>query len=411
MKNTLSILVLVALAAPAVRAAEAEIVSSANICTEYNSNGTVNSGGFSGGDGMANLFDGNFDDGVHFGRSGDGSYFVLDLASKLPGGYFVTDIKIGLAVSFAYSVYFSTNGTASWTPVDGATNVTQIGTSTFGVNEIATHVKVVMDKSPGWGAGLSEIEVRGLDPADVTCRHPSYTAWEEISGTATCTDHGIARRKCTVCGEVFERDVALPLGHDWETHLASMGTSSSYGGGTLVCSRCGDSIVFNIPLDLTAEGGLAVPGRIQFTDLTVTSTGNVDWGVNPGNLIDGIWEMSWCNYWYANSSSTNEYVQFDFAAEIDLAKIDFSVPNRAQTVRFYRVEGGAEELIAEIAVAASGNAEYRRFAPTFRGVSLKTLRMRIDANGQTPTVCEVHPYGTVVGAGLLDVLRTRILLY
>ena len=412
MKRLLHLLAPALVAAGTARAADPDIISASNICKEYNKNGSENTGGFSGGDGMGTLFDGNFKYGCHFGRSGDGSYFVLDFTSKLAGGYFVTDIKIGLTAEFAYSVYYSVGGT-SWTLVEGAERVTQVGTSTFGVNDIATHVKVVMDVSPSYSAGISEIEVWGLDPADVTCRHGSYTEWTYVSGSATCTAVGRERRKCILCGEEFERDSELnpPLGHDYVCTLATPGSSSSYGTGTISCSRCDWSAVFNVPLDLTSLGGVAVRNRIQFTDLTVSSTGDIGYGVNPGNLIDNIWDMSWCNYWYANSSSADEYVQFDFGTEIDLTKIDFSVPKRSQTVRFYRVEDGAEDLIAEIEVPNSGNADYLRFKPTFRGVSLSTLRMRIDANGQTPTVCELHPYGTVKGAGLLDVLRTRIFLY
>ena len=58
MKTTL--LALVLLLPASALAADPTIISAANLCTEYNANGTVNTGGFSGGEGMSNLFDGNF---------------------------------------------------------------------------------------------------------------------------------------------------------------------------------------------------------------------------------------------------------------------------------------------------------------------------------------------------------------
>ena len=54
----------------------------------------------------------------------------------------------------------------------------------------------------------------------------------------------------------------------------------------------------------------------------------------------------------------------------------------------------------------------------FRGVSAKGIRLHIvdskgvGYNGLSPVgLSELHPWGTVMGAGKLDVLRTRILLY
>lgn len=415
MKSKLFFLLL-ALLPVALRAAEGDLISSLAVASMHNANGTVNNDAFGGGPALEALFDGALTPGSYIGpnnRAQNGCYVLLDFSSVKPGGYFVTDVAVSQVNAYAYSVYYWSVDDSDWTAVDDATGVTATGTSTFSVNKVTTRVKLVIDQIGGWTQTISEFQVWGLDPADVTCSHGLYTDWEYVSGSAMCTTVGRERRKCLLCGEEFERDSELypPLGHDYVSTLESSGSSSEPGRGTISCSRCDLSIVFNVPLDLSTLGGVAGRNLVQFTDLTVTSTGNIDWGVNPGNLIDNIWDMSWCNYWYANSSSADEYVQFDFGTEIDLTKIDFSVPKRAQMVRFYRVEDGAEDLIAEIEVPNSGNADYLRFKPTFRGVSLSTLRMRIDANGQTPTVCELRPYGTVKGAGLLDVLRTRILLY
>lgn len=420
MKKNLFTLLLasVLLAAGTARAAEADIISGASICTEYDKNGNVNTGGFSGGDGMSNLFDKNFDAGVHFGRSGDGSYFLLDFTGLLSGGYYITEIRIGEQGGKKYSVYWSPDGT-TWNGVDNAVGVIKVGTGIYGVNEVATHVKVVMDESAGWGVGLSEIQVWGIDPAEVSCRHPSFTDWEEVSGSATCTKYGIERRKCTVCGEVFERESALPLGHDWETHLATPGTSSSYGSGSLTCLRCGESIAFNVPVDLTTEGGVAAEGRIQFADLSVSSTSSDSGGVGPKQLIDNKWTWDWAAYWFAATRSENEYVQWDFAAEIDLTKLEWSAPNHALTLKFYLWDGETEEPLVEIPVTKDNtNNGYQRGSMEFRGVVAKGIRLHIadptgiGYNGISPVgLSELHPWGTVIGAGKLNVLRTKILLY
>ena len=62
--------------------------------------------------------------------------------------------------------------------------------------------------------------------------------------------------------------------------------------------------------------------------------------------------------------------------------------------------------------------EYQRGSMEFRGISVKGIRLHIaDSIGVKyggswfVSVSELHPWGTVVGAGKLDVLRTKILLY
>ena len=414
-------IVLLAFVPASPSAAEAELVSGASICTEYNKDGSVNAGGFSGGDGMANLFDKNFNYGVHFGRSADGSYFVLDLTQKLAGGYFIDEIKIGEVGGFQYSVYYSTDG-SNWSGVENAVSVVKIGTSSFKPGLIATHIKVVMDKSPGSGAGLSEIQVWGIDPATMRCVHPTYTEWEAIDGTATCTEPGVDRRKCSVCGDVFERSSELlpPLGHVYVETLTSAGTSSRYGSGTIGCERCDWATVFINPVDLASLGGVSTHFLVQFTDLTVSSTGNMGWGCNPKKLVDGIWTFYEWSDWHAESRSHDEWIQFDFGTEIDLTEIKLASADHKQTVEFYKVKDGEEIPIGEVILPGTTNNDENTQSGSiaFRGVSLKTLRVRISdsiglgVNGIRP-VClgEIHPWGTVKGAGKLDVLRSKILLY
>ena len=248
------------------------------------------------------------------------------------------------------------------------------------------------------------------------CRHPSFTEWEPVPGTATCTEPGVDRHKCIFCGEAFERTSELlpPLGHDYVETLSRKGTSSSYGEGGVSCSRCEWSAVFNIPLDLTALGGVASHFLVQFTDLSVSSYQPFS---APSNLINNNWNYVYQD-WVAATRSHDEYVQFDFGVEIDLTKIDFAVHNHTQTVEFYKVEGDTETKIAEVAMTKAESGSELRSQVFFRGVSLQTLRVRftdsigVPVNGTMPVgMSEIHPYGTVKGAGLLDVLRSKILLY
>ena len=145
-------------------------------------------------------------------------------------------------------------------------------------------------------------------------------------------------------------------------------------------------------------------------------------GAGPGQLIDDDWTWHWdggVGQWIAASRNESEYVQYDFGTEIDLTDIKWSAHNHAHTLKFYLWDGETEEPLFEVSIAKDGTGNaYQRGARSFRGVSAKGLRLHIvDAtgvgyNGTSPVgLSELRPWGTVKGAGLLDVLRTRILLY
>ncbi len=100
---------------------------------------------------------------------------------------------------------------------------------------------------------------------------------------------------------------------------------------------------------------------------------------------------------------------------IDLTSVDISVPNRSHTLQFYSVEGDVETLVGERAVEydsaiGSGDTAYQRFTIEFRGVTLKTLRVKSDDEDNALDICELHPYGTVAGAGKSAAVRTRIII-
>ncbi|MBQ9727242.1 MAG: discoidin domain-containing protein [Kiritimatiellae bacterium] len=453
MKNTILLLaLLLSLAAPSARADDPTPVKLSRLGRSMfyrGGRGYVGDAGFNGGSYMSHVFNGTFTD--YRIQNTAGAEIVipttgLDEDEQDTGvAWYVTEFKVGHAGNTKYSLYYTTEPAPdysalelkqdqdsnkyyevdldprTWIPIPGATGVQAEGTKSFAVNAVATAVKYVFDTTLGWTGSLGEVEVWGVDPASVGCQHPSYTEWEEVPGSATCTTYGIKRRKCQVCGEVFELDSALPLGHDWEENLLTPGSSSSYGRGTLVCTRCGEAISFYDPIDLAEQGGIAAPGAVQFTTLTVSSTGNPDWGCSPSKLIDGNWEWHLWSDWHALTHSHDEWIQFDFEVEIDLTKIDFLVHDHTQTVEFYKVEDDVETAIAEVAITGTGSTDEsasQRKAVSFRGLSLKTLRIRIAdstgiaVNGSYPLCMgEIHPWGTVKGAGLLDVRRSRILLY
>ena len=386
--------------------------------------GTRGKAGFNGGVYSDAVFDGNFENYAY--QNASGAELVIPTTDPDTGeAFFVTEFKVGHKGNTQYSLYYTTEeepagilsraaDPRTWTPIPGATGKQEAGTKTYGVNVVATAVKYVFDTTISWTPSLAEVEVWGVDPSQLGCLHPTCTEWMPIPGTATCTANGIDQRECTVCGEVFHREseTIKAFGHDYQSTLLLAGSGLQYGSGTISCSRhdfeidCTDG-----PVDLVPLGGVKMPGIVQFTDLSVSSTGNIDYGVREDMLIDNGWTMSWGSYWYANTKSVSEYVQFEFGTAIDLTSVEISVPNQTQALRFYSVADGAEELVMEYPVErSSGAGEYQRLDIEFRGVTLRTLRIKSDDANNALTVCEVHPHGTVNGAGRTAAVRTRILI-
>ncbi len=454
-------------------------VASVSKAKLYNSDGSMTAnngtGGFGGGAALSHWFDGKKKTdgsdmwgggGTYLPNLGNGGYCVLDFSNDLPDGYFVTDVAISQCNAHPYSIYWSTNGT-EWTAVPGAQNVSYVGEGIYGVNKIAKFVKIVFNETGGWDLNICEIEVWGMDPDDITCLHENMTdespAWVRYQ-EPTCTVNAREERFCPDCGERFEREALLTaLGHIYVATLIEAGTVTSYGRGEVTCSRegCDYHIDFDgQPIDLATLGGEPYQGVVQYTDLTASSTGGQDGGICPGDVIDGVWDMTWNGYWFATSLSTNEYIQFKFGTTMDLTKIEYSVMNQDQTVYFnkYDPATGEETLLrSEIIVkdTSDGAPNYqrrtvtftreaeggeepapspapgRRSAPAVRspsgdsnasGITVDAIRMRIGdvldpetgevvkkymgtqytGSSRNTVIIEVHPYGTIAGASKVD---------
>ena len=427
--KTKILLLLLALLPAALLAADADKLAISGVAQMYTPSNVANNNWSGGGTTQSMLFDGTKTAGVcmpEWGSDGRRSwpdqYMVFDLGALLSGGYFVSYIKVWQESAYKYSLYFSTDGGSSYEEVENGISVSSAdpdGAEYF-VGTIATHVKIVFHELSGYSGGTSEIAVWGIDPAQMGCQHPSFTEWEPVDGSATCTKKGIDRHKCLVCGEVSERPSELlpPLGHAYVSTLVTPGTSSSFGSGAISCERCDWSAVFNIPVDLTSLGGVVSPGIVQFTDLSVSSEWHPEWEGGVALLVDGVWELGEKSYWAAETLSHDEWAEFDFGTEIDLTKIKFLVPNHDHSLDFYKVEDGVETLIGTVAVASVSGASFQLKEVEFRGVSLDKLRIRVsDSIGvshwgrNVVQIYELHPYGTVKGAGKLNTTRTRILLY
>ena len=462
------------------------VVSRAEVATMHWADGTLtgNNGreGFGGGNDHGTIdffFDGIFTEGTYIGANGrlnNGGFVLLDFSSEMPDGWFVPEIRAGSAsANHAYSLSYSPDGT-TWIPVEGGTGVKAIGEKAFPVNDNVVLVKCVFDQVGGWTPTFAELQVWGMDPADVPCRHPQYTAWEAVPDSATCTEYGVDEQFCTTCGArvVRENRSILPIGHDFVSRLARPGKYRRFGRGAFGCSRCGYLFECPEPMDLvTNEVDGARVGIVQtkdlfpFTTVTVSSTGDTGYGVRPGHLVNDLWDWHWNHYWYSDAPSRDPAPRADYAfgTDVDLIWIDVSVPNDTHVVRFFSVDPGTgaetplggffvertdpvlgdefhvwraeddpyedpyggevfdcipvekdagipstkrnetgEEILEDDAPVSNSYNQYQRFLVRFYETRVRHLRIRqYKADGETPRapmyISELHPWGTVPGAG------------
>ena len=423
---------------------DADIISKASLAKIYDSSGNdLNGGGFGGGPTLGSLFDRDWNVYIRLPKAGNNAYIVEDFSSELPGGYYVTQIKVGAYGEFPFSLDYWSANRSDWISVTNNCVGTQ-GTLVYPINDIATKVKIVFHVCPpssrpdyGWGYSanqISELEVWGLDPAEMTCTHPSYSEWE-LKEPATCTTRQIDRRYCNVCYEEDTREVGFPLGHEYVTHLERPGKCNRYGKGYIDCARtnCDFRAEFPQPVDMVTLGGLAELYKVQFTDVSVSSEYDPAWWHTwASNLFDNKWEMADRTFWGA-LTRTDEWVDFEFGTTIDPAWVEFSVPNHDHTIQFFARDGETETLLAEVPITrivtygetldpetgepVETSPKYQRMTVEFTEQHVKAFRVRfIDQigvlvhNSNVITLGELHLYGTVEGAGHVLYDPTTILL-
>lgn len=425
-----------------VEPAAAEIVSSYARSTWHNADGSqMESNGGGGGYSPASFFNGNFTDYCLLPRCPDNGYTIIDVTMNGKACY-IDRIMIGHAGNRIYSLYYSMDGT-TWTGVNGGVNAQYAGTATYSVGARATKVKYVFNQGTAgnWTLKhLAEIQVWGIDPDTLPCEHPDLASasWTPVPDSATCTERGEVERFCPACEQRFVAmaDLATvpPLGHDFVTHLDRPGKYKQYGSGSLECSRCGYTIPFPEPIDLVTSkvdgvkiGGMAVPGLIQFTDVSVSSENHPEWGGGGQSMIDNDW--TWVNAHlgvWASYGGANQYADFAFGAEIDLTDVDISVRNVNHVLQFFSVDDatGTETLIEEFSVLRDETltrarndkddegigdvvCEWQRVTVHFYETPVKHLRIRrrdeatpFGLWGSSPcfVIVECHPWGTIHGA-------------
>ena len=432
-----------------VEAPESSLVSSYARTTWHNADGSqMDSNGGGGGYSPSSFFNGNFTDYCLLPRCPDNGYTIIDVTMN-GGPCYVEKIMIGHAGNRKYSLYYSMDG-STWSPVSGAVNVQYSGIATYAVGAKATKVKYVFNEGTAgnWTLKhLAEIQIWGIDPDTLPCEHPDLASasWTPVPDSATCTERGEVERFCPACEQRFVAmaDLATvpPLGHAFVTHLDREGAYKKYGTGRLDCSRCGYTIPFPEPIDLVTSkvdgvkiGGVATPGLIRFTDISVSSENHPEWGGGIESMLDNDW--TWVNAHlgvWASYGGMNQYADFAFAAEIDLTDVDISIRNVDQTLQFFSVDDatGTETLIDEYPVVyddtlvetrngAEVVCEWQRVTVHFYETPIKHLRIR-RRDEATPfslwssspcfVIVECHPWGTVHGACDLRYRKETIMVF
>lgn len=121
-----------------------------------------------------------------------------------------------------------------------------------------------LEVNPGDNEGLSFHAVDGEEH--------EFGPWESVS-EATCTDAGVRKHTCAVCGA--ERTESLPaLGHAWgDGVVTAEPTASAEGARTFTCGRCG--VVRTEPIARLEQGASdASGGKAEGVDGNLPATGD-----------------------------------------------------------------------------------------------------------------------------------------
>lgn len=454
------------------------IISDYRIASFHNADGsamTANGGGgnnWGGAERSAQrMFDNNFTSYQMWPKAGQNGYVMVDFTSTNGPAhlneYYVTELWVGADGTKKFTLQFSEDG-STWQNVDGAAAVTCNGIGKFAVGKIAKAVRYVWtdDSYNNFSDEyLAEFQAWGIDPVDAPCTHPSYTEWG-VSVPATCTERAILSRFCTECDEEFTKtSTDLPLGHDYVTTLDRPGHFSQrkdfpdnrrYGTGSITCSRCNFRLDFPKALDLVTNRvdgkticGMKTEGIVRFTDVSVSSENNPQWGPGGKKIIDGVWNTSQEWPYWTTASTNAQYADFSFGTTIDLTEIEFSVYNHGYHLEFSSVDDDTEEetKFGEINVAYDENflvtkkvkqtvvdpdtgeeieievekevtADYQRVRVPFFETPVKHLRVRIVDEEPIDLwsckgirVIEIHPWGTVPGASDFETSKTTLIIF
>ena len=94
----------------------------------YNKSGTIiDNNSFGGGPSLGNLFNNNWGDYVRLPKAGNDCYVLVDfttpnVSGALTNGYYVTQIKVGAAGIYPFSLYYWQSGSVSSVPVSHITS-------------------------------------------------------------------------------------------------------------------------------------------------------------------------------------------------------------------------------------------------------------------------------------------------
>ena len=382
----------------------------------YESNGTeIGNGGWNGGSFDSHAFDGSY--GALYNNTA-GRYVIVDLDAILEGGYQVTEVKVFHAGNTKYSLYYLASDGTTWVPIVEKAQATE---ATYAVNTVTTQIKYVFDTCTSWVASLKEIEIYGIDPAELTCFHTNLTedGWVAVEGSATCTKIGNQSQACPDCGEVFTRESeAVPaLGHDIVTTVTREGTASAYGAATLACSRCDYLIQFDGEINFIDEYYFSHGESQKFLNIIVSSCADL-WGASvPGNLTDGKWgEIGAFSTWIAANEATpdeDEYVLLNFQGEIDVTLLKVLVQNSSRgtlVVSALNAETGEYEVVKSLQTydeTIGGGAAYLMEVPML-GTTTSSLKVQVidewnNTNGyyyKRMVIGEIGIYGIAKGCGL-----------
>ena len=456
-----------------------QVVSGYSIASFYNASGGLETGEFGGGNNSfwgsrtpgQQLFNNNFTDYNMWPKAPDNGYVVVDFTStNAPAHlneYYITEMWVGANGLKKFTLQYSEDG-STWEDVEGAVTNTCNGIGKFAVGKIAKKVRYVWAEGSMWDFSteyLAEFQVWGINPEDAPCTHPSYTEWA-VSVPATCTERATLARTCTECGEEFTKpSTDLPLGHDYVTTLDRPGHFSQrkdfpdhrrYGSGSITCSRCDFLLDFPVALDLVtnrvdgvAIGGMTTEGIVRFTDVSVSSENNPQWGPGGKKIIDGVWNVSQEWPYWTTASTNAQYADFSFGTTVDLTEVEFSVYNHGYHLDFCSVDDDTGEetkfgaidvaydedfLVTkkvketvvdpdtgeetEVEVEKEVTAEYQRVRVPFFETPVRHLRVRIvdhepiDLWGcRGIRVIEIHPWGTVPGASDFETEKTTLIIF